>query len=215
MYRTHKLKYFYRNLWRNQALRLCVKQQRTLASEPFANGTNNNYLEDMYRSWQKDPNSVHSSWQSYFKNIENGARPGEAYTPPPSLASGDNAASLRESLGSSDVIPSVGGELPNHELIQKHLAVYSLIRSYQIRGNNVADLDPLGILDADLDSSIPPELSMGYWLYNTLRGDPPPKLTTKDFEEISKFSSLYLRLGVGLGLEVGLESGIRLILLFG
>ena len=41
-------------------LNLCVKQQKTLSAEPFANGTNSNYVEDMYRSWQKDPNSVHS-----------------------------------------------------------------------------------------------------------------------------------------------------------
>jgi 2-oxoglutarate dehydrogenase complex dehydrogenase (E1) component-like enzyme len=37
-----------------------MKQQRTLAAEPFANGTNSNYVEDMYRSWKKDPKSVHS-----------------------------------------------------------------------------------------------------------------------------------------------------------
>ena len=30
----------------------------------------------------------------------------------------------------------------------------------------MADLDPLGISDADLDSSIPPELSLEYWLYS-------------------------------------------------
>ena len=34
----------------------------------------------------------------------------------------------------------------------------ALIRAYQIRGHNIANLDPLGINDADLDDSMPPEL---------------------------------------------------------
>ena len=34
----------------------------------------------------------------------------------------------------------------------------ALIRAYQIRGHNIATLDPLGINDADLDDSMPPEL---------------------------------------------------------
>ena len=60
MYRANKLtKYFCNNLWRNRAATLCIKQQKTSAAEPFANGTNSNYVEEMYRSWQNDPNSVH------------------------------------------------------------------------------------------------------------------------------------------------------------
>lgn len=42
--------------------------------------------------------------------------------------------------------------------IEDHLAVQALIRAYQIRGHNIAKLDPLGINEADLDSSTPPEL---------------------------------------------------------
>ena len=34
----------------------------------------------------------------------------------------------------------------------------ALIRAYQIRGHNIANLDPLGINAADLDDSMPPEL---------------------------------------------------------
>ena len=38
------------------------------------------------------------------------------------------------------------------------LLLQALIRAYQIRGHNIANLDPLGINDADLDNSTPPEL---------------------------------------------------------
>ena len=33
----------------------------------------------------------------------------------------------------------------------------------QLRGHNLATLDPLGILDADLDDSIPEELVLENW----------------------------------------------------
>jgi 2-oxoglutarate dehydrogenase E1 component len=46
--------------------------------------------------------------------------------------------------------------------IKDHLAVNSLIRAYQVRGHNVANLDPLGILDADLSNEIPFEIQYQY-----------------------------------------------------
>ena len=61
MYKSGKLaKNFYRSSWRLLSQRLCAKPQKTLAAEPFANGTNSNYVEEMYEAWQKDPRSVHA-----------------------------------------------------------------------------------------------------------------------------------------------------------
>lgn len=37
----------------------------------------------MYDSWKADPKSVHASWDAYFRNVEYGAAPGQAYQPPP------------------------------------------------------------------------------------------------------------------------------------
>lgn len=42
--------------------------------------------------------------------------------------------------------------------IQDHLAVQAIVRSYQVRGHHVADLDPLGINSADLDDRVPSDL---------------------------------------------------------
>lgn len=41
--------------------------------------------------------------------------------------------------------------------------VQLLIRAYQVRGHHMANLDPLHILDADLDSRVPPELKLDYY----------------------------------------------------
>lgn len=35
-----------------------------------------------------------------------------------------------------------------------------LVRAYQVRGHHVAELDPLGILHADLNDTYPPELEL-------------------------------------------------------
>ena len=38
-------------------------------------GTAGTYLEEMYESWQRDPASVHSSWDAYFRGAEYSAPP--------------------------------------------------------------------------------------------------------------------------------------------
>ncbi|ESO88985.1 hypothetical protein LOTGIDRAFT_228933 [Lottia gigantea] len=91
----------------------------------------------MYSQWQKDPTSVHKSWDICFQGVENGAKPGQVYNRPPTL--------------DPEYVDSI---------IKDTLNVQSLIRAYQIRGHSIAKLDPLGILDADLDSEYPKELKM-------------------------------------------------------
>jgi 2-oxoglutarate dehydrogenase E1 component len=41
--------------------------------------------------------------------------------------------------------------------------VQLLVRAYQVRGHHVAELDPLGILDADLQDFHPPELELSHY----------------------------------------------------
>ncbi|VDM71573.1 unnamed protein product, partial [Strongylus vulgaris] len=100
----------------------------------------------MYESWKEDPKSVHASWDAYFRNVEGGAAPGQAYQAPPAA------------FGAA----GVPGVLPV-ATISEHLKVQLLIRSYQTRGHNIADLDPLGINSADLDDTIPPELELSFY----------------------------------------------------
>uniref|UniRef100_A0A8B9KSQ2 2-oxoglutarate dehydrogenase complex component E1 n=1 Tax=Astyanax mexicanus TaxID=7994 RepID=A0A8B9KSQ2_ASTMX len=117
-----------------------------VAAEPFLNGTSSNYVEEMYYSWLENPKSVHKSWDIFFRNANAGAPPGAAYQSPPPL--GVNLSGLSQAQALVGTQPSV------EKLVEDHLAVQSLIRAYQIRGHHVAQLDPLGILDADLDSFV-------------------------------------------------------------
>ncbi|XP_035513981.1 2-oxoglutarate dehydrogenase, mitochondrial-like [Morone saxatilis] len=120
-----------------------------VAAEPFLNGTSSNYVEEMYYAWLEDPKSVHKSWDVFFRNANAGAPPGAAYQSPLGLASG---------LAGPQLSSLVGAQPNVEKLVEDHLAVQSLIRAYQIRGHHVAQLDPLGIMDADLDSCVPTDI---------------------------------------------------------
>ncbi|EDO37169.1 predicted protein [Nematostella vectensis] len=108
----------------------------------------------MYASWLEDPKSVHRSWDAYFRNVSLGKPPGQAYYPPPVLG---------KPVAVATAMPSAVDQSNITAIVEDHLAVYSMIRSYQIRGHRKAMLDPLGILEADLNEDTPPDLKMEYW----------------------------------------------------
>ncbi|XP_028167079.1 2-oxoglutarate dehydrogenase, mitochondrial isoform X2 [Ostrinia furnacalis] len=122
------------------------------AAEPFLNGSSSAYVETMYNSWLADPNSVHASWDAFFRNATNGAQPGAAYTSPPNLAPyNKNEVPLTALVPASGGMPSIASGSPiNEKIIDDHLAVQAIIRSYQARGHLAADVDPLGITTANL-----------------------------------------------------------------
>uniref|UniRef100_H3CTB5 2-oxoglutarate dehydrogenase complex component E1 n=1 Tax=Tetraodon nigroviridis TaxID=99883 RepID=H3CTB5_TETNG len=120
---------------------------------PSALTSNPSYVEEMYFSWLEDPKSVHKSWDMFFRNMEASPSGEAADRRPSTLLRG------RTLSHSSDVAQKV---------VEDHLAVHTLIRAYQTRGHHVAQLDPLGILEADLDSFVPSDLitsidKLGYY----------------------------------------------------
>ncbi|KAL1511870.1 hypothetical protein AB1Y20_005154 [Prymnesium parvum] len=115
--------------------------------ESFLSGSSAGYIEDMYAAWQQSPESVHKSWQSVFARMDAGAKPGQSFIPPPNINAG---ATLKASA-----VPSGAVEMSNQP---DQVRVMQLIQAYQVRGHNVANLDPLGLYDADLDGGTPPDL---------------------------------------------------------
>uniref|UniRef100_A0A0N4U861 2-oxoglutarate dehydrogenase, mitochondrial n=1 Tax=Dracunculus medinensis TaxID=318479 RepID=A0A0N4U861_DRAME len=130
---------------------------RSAKAEPFMNGTSAVYIEQMYDCWKKDPSSVHASWNAYFQNVEQGLRPGSAYNAPPSAGLTYSSPML---MPMDSVVASAAAGL---EEVRDNLKVQLLIRSFQTRGHNVAELDPLGINSADLDDTVPPELEPSFY----------------------------------------------------
>lgn len=100
-------------------------------TESFVNSQSSSYLETMYAEWLKDPKSVHVSWQTYFKNVAAGSA--VPFTAPPTL------------IPTEDVdILSPSAPIPSGEILD-HMKVQLLVRAYQIRGHQLAKLDPLEI----------------------------------------------------------------------
>ncbi|KAF6023589.1 hypothetical protein EB796_018093 [Bugula neritina] len=125
----------------------------SVAAEPFLNGSSSIYIEEMYRAWEQDPNSVHKSWDAFFRGASAGAAPGEAHSQVPSPASGTVVASSLPSQIS-------------HKVLQDHLSMQALIRSYQVAGHHTAKLDPLGISSADLNMEIPSSLQLSRYSFD-------------------------------------------------
>ncbi|XP_046743343.1 2-oxoglutarate dehydrogenase, mitochondrial isoform X5 [Diprion similis] len=120
-----------------------------VATEPFLNGSSSSYVEEMYNAWLQDPHSVHVSWDSFFRNSTAGATPGLAYQAPPSLVPNYNQVPPG-SLMPYGASPALSHSPINEKIIDDHLAVQAIIRSYQARGHLVAELDPLGIMQTEL-----------------------------------------------------------------
>lgn len=93
--------------------------------EPFLNGSSSIYVEEMYKAWLKDPNSVHKSWDVFFRVSEN-AEPGHAYQKPsvsrPMSLTDGSKLDIRSAVTSSDSLRD----------IEDHLSVQAIIRSYQV-----------------------------------------------------------------------------------
>ena len=95
------------------------------------NGTNSVYLEEMYRLWKEDPSAVHKSWDTYFRNVEAGYGPGQAFIAPPQLQPSVTPTERTQPTTDSGSIDKI--------------RIMHLVRAFQVRGHEVANLDPLGL----------------------------------------------------------------------
>ena len=102
------------------------------AQEPFLNGSSSVYVEEMYKCWKVDPNSVHKSWDTFFRSATAGLLPGQAYQSPPSI-SGTAAQLNLAGGGVAQPVPKEETHLVSHRHIDDHLSVQAIIRSYQVR----------------------------------------------------------------------------------
>ena len=125
--------------------------------ESFLSGTSSNYVEEMYAAYKASPESVHVSWRSVFAAMDKGVPAGAIFTPPPTINAG-------ATLTSAAVAPA------DAAAAQDHVKVMQLVQAFQSRGHNICDLDPLGMYDADLDGSMPPELELASYGFTEVRG---------------------------------------------
>ena len=73
------------------------------------------------------PMTLLQSWDAYFRQVQNGMPPGQAYHPPPILGQKSGMVATRQT------VPSAVDQSTINSLVSDHLAVYSLIRCYQVK----------------------------------------------------------------------------------
>jgi 2-oxoglutarate dehydrogenase E1 component len=189
-------------------------------AENFLNGSSATYIEEIYQSWLADPKSVHKSWDIYFRTSSVQAPPtlGQSKLPTvtPSVSGVDMnqlVKLIQQITDSSSVSPYSGVSLqpstPEEKLVEDHLKLYALIRSYQIRGHKKALLDPLGIRSLDVTDEKVDDLSPEFYNFSendmsrefklpktTFIGGKEEKLTLREI--LGRLNNVYSR---SIGLE--------------
>jgi len=113
--------------------------RRLFYTDSIAAGPNAMYLESLYAQWKANPSAMEPKWTEYFEAVEAGksAKPpmsGSALRSAATDATLTRMASTGLTVGTGHVPGgATGGGLQN------------LIRAYQKRGHESADLDPLGL----------------------------------------------------------------------
>ncbi|WP_075187925.1 2-oxoglutarate dehydrogenase E1 component [Teredinibacter haidensis] len=122
-------------------------------------GSNAAYVEDVYESFLKDPNSVPEQWREYFEKLP--------------TVNGGTGADVRHSeiieyfelLGRNRarpmVAPGEGAANIAHE--RKQVEVVQLVNAYRLSGHQKAQLDPLKLRDV----RTPHDLSLDFHGLNT------------------------------------------------
>ena len=81
-------------------------------------------ISDLYESYLKDPNSVDISWQNFFKGF-------------------DFHAAFNDSNGTSNGQAKVASTPVDSSMVQKEMAVISLIKAFRSRGHLLAKTNPI------------------------------------------------------------------------
>ena len=99
---------------------------------------------------------MHISWSAYFTNIEKGIDPDKAYSAPASIAgsAGKLAPAGQTNSSYATASPASGGS----PLASDSLGLSYLINAYQVRGHEMAKLDPLDLHAYRSKTGPPPEL---------------------------------------------------------
>ena len=135
------------------------------ALSSFLYGANASYIDDIYASYENDPNSVDAEWREFFgslkdqpadvrKNAEgpSWARANWPLTPKDELTSAldGNWAQVEKAVGDKlqAKVRATGGEPASADINQAtrdSVRALMLIRAYRMRGHFHAKLDPLGL----------------------------------------------------------------------
>lgn len=98
-------------------------------NDPFANGTNAYYADEMYKHWRQDPKSVHVSWDVYFSGLDKGLTSPQAFQPPPNLPAPADGAPALHAGGGAELDDHLKVSCPRHPALIAFSSYFRVIRS--------------------------------------------------------------------------------------
>lgn len=116
-------------------------EQQWESSQLF--GANSDYLETIYESYLKDPNSVDASWRQYFSGIAANSQTEAIHS------------EVRQHFIDLAKHP-VGSVTAISTNSDKALGVYELIQAYRRLGHRKAKIDPLGLMSVPVMPELDP-----------------------------------------------------------
>ncbi|OJU09321.1 MAG: 2-oxoglutarate dehydrogenase E1 component, partial [Alphaproteobacteria bacterium 64-11] len=133
-----------------------------LEATSFLNGTNAQFVEQLYARYLADPGSVEQGWQDYFAQLgEKSLAPSQLGRGPawkrdarPEFANGELIAALtgqeppapaKPAKGAKAAPPAAASPAALLEAAKHSIHAVQMIRAYRMIGHLEADLDPLGI----------------------------------------------------------------------
>ena len=138
----------------------------------FLNGTNAQFVEQMYDAWLANPDSVDESWQAYFSQL------GEQSLSPTQLGRGPAwKRDARKDIPAGDLIAALTGQEPPAppgkpgkgaksatapaanatEAARASIHAVQMIRAYRMIGHLEADLDPLALTPRPQQATLDPK----------------------------------------------------------
>lgn len=120
---------------------------RVFSQDNFLSGQNANYIDAMYSQWQKDPQSVHASWNAYFS--------GANFEQPPTLGKNVEESRLDEIINllkSGAVSTGAKSGVSSDRAAKEAVNLSKLLQSFESMGHLVADVDPLKLKEVYKDA---------------------------------------------------------------
>lgn len=131
-----------------------------LWSTSHISGGNTAYVEELYESYLKDPNSVSTDWKEYFDQLPqvDGVHGNDV----PHSEIIEYFELLGRNRARPTVTPGQGSVNVAHD--RKQVEVVQLVNAYRLSGHQKAQLDPLNLREV----KNPPDLDLGFHNLNTL-----------------------------------------------
>lgn len=146
------------------------QQNQEFLDTLYLDGANASYLEQMQAKYIQNPSSVDASWRAYFASMgdvpsdvqKNSEGPSWQRKDWPQDDASEWTSALTGDWPQEEITAKLKAAKPSaseadiRQATQDSIRALMLIRAYRIRGNLIADLDPLGLVKREVHPELDP-----------------------------------------------------------